>query len=48
MKKKKKLKINRQERTTHTKVQKHDDSETMILTMNHYLRNGQTGDQETI
>ena len=37
---KKKKKINKQERTAHAKVQKHDDSEIMILTMNHYPRNG--------
>ena len=37
--KRKKTLINKQVRTTHTKVQKHD-SEIMILIMNHYPRNG--------
>ena len=37
--KRKKIIDNKQVRTTHTKIQKHD-SEIMILTINHYPRNG--------
>ena len=40
---KRKKKLNIQERTTHIKVQKQDDLEIMILTINHYPE-----DQETI
>ena len=36
-------KINKQVRTTHTKIQKHD-SKIMILIMNHYLWNGRSRD----
>ena len=31
----------------HTQIQNHS-SKIMILTMNHYLRNGQTEDQDTM